>query len=150
MKKNALIPLLLSISILCSGCFYTEADIKKARGEAYESGYENGLLDGGIGNYDKYDLEEAYNDGYRTAERESSSDYDIYIILEAARSYAGRAAEDITLLDAMDIVSDYLDGGHYTKKEFEEAVNVLLHYAIYLEWNTDPLEEIVEDYDPFG
>lgn len=148
MKKQAFIPLLLAISILCSGCFYTEADIKKARGEAYEEGYENGLFDGGLGNYDSDDLDEAYNDGYRAGERDSS--YDIDIILESARSYAGRAADDITLLDAMDIVSDYLDGGSYTKKEFEEAVNVLLHYAIYLEWSIDPFEEIVEDYDPFG
>ena len=55
----------------------------------------------------------------------------------------------------MDIVSVYLDGydpsGYPlpSRKEFEEDVNVLLHYAIFLEWNEDSYTEILENYDPF-
>ena len=157
MKKRTVISLLLIISMLCSGCFYTANDIKKARSEAYESGYENGLMDGGIGDYSSRDLNEAYEDGYRAGKREASDDYDyiVSIILEEAKSYARGASDDITLLDAMDIVSVYLEGydpsGYPlpSRNEFEEAVNVLLHYAVFLEWNESSYTEILENYDPF-
>jgi hypothetical protein len=153
---------IVGLLFLFASCGNSEAEIKAARSDAYEAGYHQGLEDSS-NFYNEEDLEDAYWEGFEDGASEmldltggSSSDIE-YIaqgILEEARYYAAEKA-DITMLDAMDIVSVYLNGhdpsGYPlpTKREFEEAVDVLLRYAIFLEWNTESYSEIMEDYDPF-
>ena len=163
---------LKKIAILCAvlfvGFLYMfisikhNEEIKAARSDAYEDGYHQGLEDNDS-SYSDEDLEDAYWEGFEdgasemldlTGGRNSDTDYIANGILEEARYYAAEDAS-ISMLDAMDIVSVYLDGydpsGYPlpTRKEFEEAVDVLLRYAIFLEWNTESYSEIMEDYDPF-
>lgn len=165
--KHQIIAVLSSLVIVgmlfaFASCGNFEDEIKAARSDAYEAGYHQGMEDSG-NFYSEEDLEDAYWEGFENGASEmldltGGSDSDIeYIaqgILEEARDYAGENA-DITMLDAMDIVSVYLDGydpsGYPlpTKREFEEAVDVLLRYAIFLEWNMESYSEIMEDYDPF-
>lgn len=162
-KKTVCI--LLCCIFLLPGC-YSQSDLDAA----YQRGYDKALKENASA-YSEDDLKEAYFDGFDDGVEEafasgliepnnygsSSSDIDYVVqgILDEARNYANGASADITLLDAMDIVSIYLDGNDPsgyplpTKREFEEAVDVLLRYAIFLEWNTESFSSIMKDYDPF-
>lgn len=141
-----------------ASCGHSQSEIDAAREEGYKAGYEQAIEE----NKDiENALEAARFEGFCEGmsecneiwENNSDVDYIANGVLEEARSYASENA-DITLLDAMDIVSVYLDGydpsGYPlpTKREFEEAVDVLLRYAIFLEWNMESYSEIMEDVDP--
>lgn len=148
--KIKIIAIVIVLSLILSGCIYTSEDIKNAKEEAYDVGYLHGLTDADI-LLEDYESDSDYDC--------SDSGYDIdYIvggIIEEAGSYAVAETDDISLWDAMDVVSIYLDGydpdGYPlpTKKEFEEAVDVLLRYAMFLEWNTESYSDIFEHFDPF-
>lgn len=174
MKQNSkfiLIAVVVAVfSVIIGVSDYVSSEIKEASEMAYQSGYDQALKDN-ESVYSESDLKEAYYDGFDDGVEEafasgltgtptydsriSDVDYVIQGILEEARYFASESSSDITLLDAMDIVSVYLDGydpsGYPlpTKREFEEAVDVLLRYAIFLEWNTESYSSIMKDYDPF-
>ena len=148
--KFKIIAIVIALSLILSGCLYTSEDIKNAKEEAYDVGYLHGLTDAELL------LEEYESDSvYEYSDSEYDIDYIVGGILEEAGSYAVAETDDISLWDAMDIVSIYLDGydpsGYHlpTKAEFEEAVDVLLRYAMFLEWNTDSFSDVFESFDPF-
>lgn len=160
-------PLTVALSFLSIGLLFTllcspsQSDVDAARKEGYESGYAQGSEDSSGG--DHYDFSDAYDEGYRDgiydgyefAGSDSEIDYYFLMVLEEAKSYAIENVDEIMFWDAMDIVSVYLDGhdpsGYPlpTRKEFEESVDVLLRYAIFLEWNTESFASIAKGYDPF-
>ena len=148
--KFKIIAIVIALSLILSGCIYTSEDIKNVKEEAYDVGYLHGLTDAELL------LEEYESDSvYEYSDSEYDIDYIVGGILEEAGSFAVAETDDISLWDAMDIVSIYLDGydpsGYPlpTKAEFEEAVDVLLRYAMFLEWNTDSFSDVFESFDPF-
>lgn len=157
--QAVLVPfIIIGLLFTLTSCGYSEADLEKARSEAYDDGFEEGRVEGYDDGYDDGFGDGLFDGMLNNDDTESSNsdiDYIVQGILEEARYYASEKSDDITLLDAMDIVSVYLDGhdpsGYPlpTKKEFEEAVDVLLRYAIFLEWNSESYSSIMEDYDPF-
>lgn len=127
-----------------ASCDYSKEDIdtikeacyEDGRAEGYEEGYDDGFIDG---------LYKGLSDG---KEKYSSSNAEFFFIemLDDAKSYANDVSGDMRFWEAMDIVSVYLDGydpdGYPlpTKQEFEEAVDVIFSYAMYLEYNAMELE----------
>lgn len=119
-------------------CGYSESDLD----EAYEDGYEEGRVEGYEEGYDEGFVDGLYKglDGSSDSGfTESDFQHILQMALEEARMYANEKSDDTTFWAAMDIVSVYLDGydpdGYPlpTNKEFEEAVDVLFNYALFLE-----------------
>ena len=103
--KFKIIAIVIALSLILSGCIYTSEDIKNAKEEAYDVGYLHGLTDAELL------LEEYESDSvYEYSDSEYDIDYIVGGILEEAGSFAVAETDDISLWDAMDIVSIYLDG----------------------------------------
>ena len=113
---------------------YEDDENQEALSEAYWKGFLDGL-----------------SENVGSENSNSDVDYIVRGILEEANYFATEGSSDISLWDAMDIASAYLDGGYPrpTMAEFEDAVDVLLRYAMFLEWNNESFASIMEDYDPF-
>jgi hypothetical protein len=169
MKKDNLfisIMAILAALIIAVGIvnhFVSDYVLKREK-EFYQAGYDQALEDNEYLDLER-EIKKAYYtgfyDGIDEADesgmgvRSSDIEYIIQGILNEASDFASVANPNISLWDAMDVVSIYLDGydpdGYPlpTKKEFEEAVDVLLRYAMFLEWNTESYSDIFKHYDPF-
>ena len=153
------------LGLACAVMLYTmisspsPEDVKKAREEGFDAGYAKALeeeieplIDAAFFKGQVDGLSDAYDIVL------DNSDFEYFVggILEEAKSFATEDVDDISFWDAMDIVSVYLNGkdpnGYPlpTKKEFEDAVDVLLRYSMFLEWNEKSYSDIVDDYDPFA
>ena len=114
---------------------------------AWEEGYEDGRVEG-------YD--EGYADGkidgvYKNWQSNNANAEYLFIeMLHEAKSYSEEESDDMTFWEAMDIVSVYIDGydpdGYPlpTAREFKKASEVILNYAVFLEWNALQIEEAYE------
>lgn len=135
----AYIPILFALFSVPS-----KEDIEIAKEERYEDGRVDGYDDG-------------YNDGFSDGLFEGLLESDkkgysakaesLFLdMLDEAKSYSEEMSVDVRFWEAMDIVSVYLDGydpdGYPlpTRKEFEEAVEVVFDYAVYLEYNAMEME----------
>jgi hypothetical protein len=113
-----------------------EERYEDGRVDGYDDGYDDGFSDGLFEG-----LLESDKKGY--SEKAESLFLDM---LDEAKSYSEEMSVDVRFWEAMDIVSVYLDGydpdGYPlpTRKEFEEAVEVVFDYAVYLEYNAMEME----------
>lgn len=136
--------IIVGLLFVFASCGHSQADIDAAREESYEEGrvvgYEEGYDDGFTdGLYEG--LSESENKGNSLA-----AEYLFLGMLDDAKSYAHEMSDDMRFWEAMDIVSVYLDGYDPddnplpSTKEFEEAVDVIFNYSVYLEYNAMELE----------
>lgn len=165
MKKDNLLISIMSILaalIIAAGLVnhFVSDYVLKIEKEFYQAGYDQALEDNEYLDLEA-EIENAYYTGFydgidaaaESGMGGSSSDIEYIIegILSEASDFATDANPNISLWDAIDVASLYLENGYPkpTKSEFEEAVDVLLRYVMFLEWNTDSYSSIMEDYDPF-
>lgn len=135
----AYIPILFSLFSVPS-----KEDIEIAREERYEDGridgyddgYDDGFTDG---------LYEGMLEGKKTSKSAKAESFFLDMV-DDAKSYSEVMSDDLDFWEAMDTISVYLDGydpdGYPlpTRKEFEDAAEVVFHYAVYLEYNAMELE----------
>lgn len=114
---------------------------------AWEEGYEDGRVEG----YDE-GYKEGKTDGIFNGLQSNLTDSEEFFVgmLYDAKTYAEERSDDMSFWEAMDVVSVYIDGydpdGYPlpSEKKFEKAVEVILDYAVCLEWNALQIEESYE------
>ena len=136
--------LIVGLLFALGSCSNSKVDIDSAKEESYEEGRVAGYEEG----YDEGFVDGLYEGLSESDNNESSlaAEYLFLGMLDDAKSYANEMSGDMRFWEAMDIVSVYLDGYDEdgnplpTRKEFEEAVEVVFDYAVYLEYNAMEME----------